>query len=45
MLTIYLIIKGISLLPLTSEYEIKVNSKINEVSNIEVQELLQKELE
>jgi len=43
-LTIYLTIKGISLLPLTSEYEIKVNSKINEVSNIEVREFLQKEL-
>lgn len=43
-LTIYLTIKGISLLPLTSEYEIKVNSKIKEISNIEVREFLQNEL-
>lgn len=40
----FMVIKGISLYPMTTRYEINVNSKVNEVSNTEVKEFLQKEL-
>lgn len=43
-LTICFVIKGVSLLPLTTKYEVKVNAKVNEVSNLEIRELLQKEI-
>ena len=38
-------IYGLDSIALTSKYEIKVNSKVNEVTNVEVKELLQSELE
>ena len=44
-LTICFTIKGIELFPLTNDYEIKVNSKINEISNIEVRNFLKKEID
>lgn len=44
-LTICFIIKGASLFPLTNDYEIKVDSKINEISNIEVRDFLEKEID
>ena len=44
-LTICFTIKGIELFPLTNDYEIKVNSKINEISNIEVRDFLKKEID
>lgn len=43
-LTICFVIKGVSLLPLTTKYELKINAKVNEVSNLEIRELLQKEI-
>lgn len=43
-LTICFVIKGVSLLPLTTKYEVKVNAKVNEVSNLEIREFLQKEI-
>lgn len=43
-LTICFVIKGVSLLPWTTKYELKVNAKVNEVSNLEIRELLQKEI-
>ena len=44
-LTICFTIKGVELFPLTNDYEIKVNSKINEISNIEVRDFLKKEID
>ena len=44
-LTICFTIKGVELFPLTNDYEIKVNSKINEISNIEVRDFLEKEID
>ena len=44
-LTICFTIKGKELFPLTNDYEIKVNSKINEISNIEVRNFLKKEID
>ncbi len=38
------VIKGVSLFPLTSQYEIKIDSKIDEISNTEVREFLKREL-
>lgn len=43
-LTSYLIIKGFSIYPLSGKYEINVNSKISEISNIEVKEYIGKYL-
>lgn len=43
-LTTCLVIRGVSLFPLTSQYEIKVNSKIDEISNTEVRDFLKREL-
>ena len=44
-LTICFTIKGVALFPLTNDYEIKVNSKINDISNIEVRDFLKKEID
>ena len=44
-LTICFIIKGAAIFPFTNDYEIKVNSKINEISNIEVREKIKKEID
>lgn len=44
-LTICFTIKGVSLFPLTSDYEIKVNSKINQISNTEVRDFLKNEID
>lgn len=43
-LTIFLILKGVSIYPLTGKYEIQVDKKVSEVSNTDVRELLQREL-
>ena len=43
--TLFIIIKGFSLYPGTSKYELKVNSKISEISNVEVKEFLEKVFE
>ncbi len=44
-LTICFILKGVTTFSLTNNYEIKVNSKINEISNIEVRDFLEKEID
>lgn len=44
-LTICFILKGVTIFSLTNNYEIKVNSKINEISNIEVRNFLKKEID
>ena len=44
-LTICFILKGVTTFSLTNNYEIKVNSKINEISNIEVRNFLKKEID
>ncbi len=44
-LTICFILKGVTIFSLTNNYEIKVNSKINEISNIEVRDFLEKEID
>ena len=44
-LTICCVIKGVASFPLTNDYEIKVNSKINDISNIEVRDFLKKEID
>ena len=43
-LIICFVINGVSLLPLTTKYEIKVNARVNEVSNLEVRKFLQEEI-
>lgn len=41
----FIIIDGITLYPMTQEYEIAVNSRINNVSNLEVKEFLKTRIE
>lgn len=43
-LTICFVIKGVSLLTFTNVYERKLNSRISEISNIEIRDFLQKEI-
>lgn len=44
-LTVYIIIKGISIMPLTSKYEIKVGTNVNNVSNLSIKSILKERLE
>lgn len=43
-LTICFVIKGVSLMPLTTKYKVNVNAKVNEVSNLEIKEFLKEEI-
>ena len=44
-LTIFIIVKGISIIPLTSKYEIKVGTNVNSISNLGIKSIIKERLE